>query len=779
MAAAQIQNTLKDNVFDYVGRDVLSHNTINHIYPAAPSSGRSRGYMPAANEKLFGREEDVEEIVQILTRNPLSSHPKRARFALLGAGGQGKTALALEVMAQLAMQACYSAENSIWASCEEATSAELLLNVLYNSLDITRDTHNSIQDILNELRASSDPIILLLDNFETPWNAPGQRGAVSHILRDITRFSHVALFITMRATVAPCEEITWVEKRIQVLDPEASLQLYTAIDDKAQGEEKLTDLLRMLGHMALAVKLMARYGKNTGLMVEELISSYKVTGTAMLGRSEGSDPQNSVAVSICMSLESPLVQHELNAVRLLYIVAMLPSGATLDTLRQYWAPNLQNLESALQPLLEASLLECRSTTYFVIPVIRSYLLDSSRLLRDIRNLIVAAACNFLQQYQDINPGQPSFIDDMKARAKEEINLQAILLDTSESNPEVIEALCILAWHQFRVRPRLEVIEYAVKLISKLAAQRLIGDVLDLYAAILYALNRFHDSLQQRKLAREAYLAASEPALAARTLLNIADISTSIDSEFDEIRLIEQAQQEFESIYSPQPTQPHRILRPLLRLRNRFKKSGTITAKQQSIPVEYMIDCLWHLGKAHSRKRNHSEAVQCLREARDLSAAGSFHGAHCAQELAWAYQHLWQLNEAEEWGVLALAEWREMGSNLQYTLCTLGMVYISKSEYNKAISCLEEGLDSAKAWGDLQWSADFLLELGQAQMKKGNGDDARVSFTEALGHYRNLQGVAEWMLISQYYLDKLEDPSRVPTSEERRALRYTNHNKDLL
>ncbi|KAJ7584800.1 hypothetical protein C8J56DRAFT_862338, partial [Mycena floridula] len=517
MAAPQI---LRDTVFEHVGRDILSHNTINHIYPTTPSSGRSRGYMPAPNGKLFGREEDVEGIVRILMRNPSSAHPKRARFALLGAGGQGKTALALEVMAQLAIKGCYLGKNGVWISCEEATSAELLLNVIYTSLDITQDSHNTIQDILAELGQSSDPIILLLDNFETPWNAPGQRGAVSRILRDIGQFAHVALFITMRATVAPCEEITWEEKRIQALAPEASLQLFTAIYEKAQGEAKLRELLEMLGHMALAVKLMARYGKNTEYTVEQLICSYKVTGTAMLGRNEGSDPQNSVTVSIRMSLESSLVKDELNANRLLNIIAMLPSGTTINTLRQYWARNLPNLDSSLQPLLEASLLERWSSTYFVIPVIRSYLLDPSRLPSDVRNSMVAAAINFLQQHQDTDPGQLSFIADMKARTIEEINLQSILLNTSEPKPQIIESLHTLAAHQYRVRPRLEVIEHAVELVSKLADQCLVGDVLHLYAIILKAINRFNDCLQQRKLARTAFLAASEPALAAWTLLDL-------------------------------------------------------------------------------------------------------------------------------------------------------------------------------------------------------------------------------------------------------------------
>ncbi|KAJ7578849.1 hypothetical protein C8J56DRAFT_868486 [Mycena floridula] len=443
--------------------------TINHNYPAAKASAsRVRGYMPAANEKLFGRDPEIEKIVKILTAKSSSTKSKRARvaqifrrkpallnskhLALLGAGGQGKTATALKVMAHPAMKQFYSRENSLWVPCDEATSPEMFLHILYNSLAITVDTHNTLEDILNELRKTSKPIILLLDNFETPWNAPEARGTMAHILQDIAQFPHVALFVTMRATVAPCEEIEWEEMRIQTLDPAASHQLFVSIYPESQEDSKLSELLDMLGHMALAVKLMARYGKNTRQKAAQLISGYQVTGTSMLGSVQGSDRQNSVSVSICMSLESSLVKNELNAAILLQMIAMLPSGTSPETLHQWWAQNLENLNGALRVLLEASLLEQRTTTYFVLPVIRSYLLEPSHFSTNIHDSMIKAACSFLQQYNCITLGQQSFQNHMDARAIEEINLQSILLQTSESNLDVINALHTLAWHQYHVRP---------------------------------------------------------------------------------------------------------------------------------------------------------------------------------------------------------------------------------------------------------------------------------------------------------------------------------------
>ncbi|KAJ7596115.1 hypothetical protein C8J56DRAFT_395717 [Mycena floridula] len=408
---------------------------------------RSRGYMPAPNDKLYGRDKEIEEIVRILTAKPESQQSplarriftmksgssqsgKRVRFALLGAGGQGKTALALKVMAHPAIRRCYSMKNSVWVPCEGASSPALLLDVLITSLAIIKDTHNTIKDILDELRRTSQPIILLLDNFETPWNSPGGRGAVASILRDLAQFPHVALFITMRATVAPCEEIDWEERRIQALNPNASFQLFVTVYPKSREDDRLSELLEILGHMALAVKLMARYGKNTRCTVEELISRYTITGTAMLGPTQGSDPQNSVAISISTSLESALVRGELNAHILLSIIAMLPSGTALDTLQQWWAPNLENFDGALRALLEASLLEHGTTTYFVLPVIRSYLLEDSRMPSNIHDSLVHAASKFLKQHRSTIPGEESFQHDMQTRAAEEINLQSILLQTT-------------------------------------------------------------------------------------------------------------------------------------------------------------------------------------------------------------------------------------------------------------------------------------------------------------------------------------------------------------
>ncbi|KAJ7596246.1 hypothetical protein C8J56DRAFT_397353 [Mycena floridula] len=768
-SGSHVYSIVKDNNFGNVGGNLLSNNTtINHNYPTAAKNRRARGYMPAPNDKLYGRDKEIEEIVRIVTAKPESRRSpltrifttksgsaqsgKRVRFALLGAGGQGKTALALKVMAHPAIRQCYSMKNSVWVPCEEASSPALLLDVLVTSLAITKDTHNTIEDILDELRRTSQPIILLLDNFETPWNSSGGRGVVASILRDLAQFPHVALFITMRATVAPCEEIDWEERRIQALNPKASFQLFVTVYPKSQEDDKLPELLEMLGHMALAVKLMARHGKNTGYTVQDLIFRYTITGTAMLGPTQGSDPQNSVAISISTSSESALVRGELNAHILLSIIAMLPSGTTLNTLQQWWALDLENFDGALRALLEASLLEHGSTTYFVLPVIRSYLLEDSRMPSNIHDSMVQAASKFLIQHHSTIPGEESFQQDKKMRAIEEINLQSILLETKTPSPEAIKALVTLAWHQYRIRPRTEVIEHALELASQSQDQKLAAQVSDCYAAILLALRRLEESLKQRQLARDAFLAASVTADAAMTLLNIARVSVHLNASFNEIPLIEQAQKELESM-----DQSNKQVR------------------------RTMVRCLWCLATSHSRQSNHSNAIQHLTHVRNLYVDLPLERVDCASQLALAYQGLGQLNEAEKWAVLSVNERKEMGAYLGPGLQCLGLIHISNGKYDQAVECLVEGLESTRAHMDAHGTANILAELGRVFMKKGMRDEARASFVEALTNYGNLEGssVANGKMICHYYLEKVDDSSRVPTSRENDALSATWHHEDML
>ncbi|KAJ7596212.1 hypothetical protein C8J56DRAFT_819685 [Mycena floridula] len=727
--------------------------------------------MPASNTLLYGRDLDLDFIVEHLLREPETPASKRARFALLGTGGMGKSSLALKVMRDPRLLAVFREYDQLWLPCVQATSFALLLDTIHSALDITGDTKNILNDILNELR-SSKPLLLLFDNFETPWNILGARGEVAQFLRDVDAIPHIALFITMRATVAPCEEIPWTEMRIKPLEVESSHRLYTEIDTKARDDQKLSELLEMLGNMPLAVKLMARQGKSTGCTVKELTESYLKIGTAMLGPSEGSDPQNSVSISISMSLDSPQIKLEPNAVVLLCRISLLPTGASFQTLEKWWASDIPNLQNALQALLEASLLERCTTTYFVLPVIRSHVLDPSRFPEQVRTYMVTAACDFLERHSCVVPGQPSYKEDMTERRIQEINLQALLLQTEH---------LVLAHHHLHTRARTEVIEHAMKLASDLGDQDFIGQVSYCYATILSSLNRFGQALEQYKVAREAYLATSQHRDAAIVLLEIAFMTTFLDPVTDEIPLIQQAQLELEAIHHPKLNHRQRFLRKFLSFGTRFKKEGSKKPKE-----EWETDDPWttavyleRIGRAYYRQNRYSDTITHFIKARNLRIKSSSHASHCTLWLARACRGLQQYDEAEKWGLLSLEERKEIRDDVDSGLLILGQISISRGQYDQAIERLQHSLCMAKSRNDQRYITLALIELGRAYMKKEETDDARASFMEALTCGGPAEGLQRQMVICRYYLDKLVDPLRVPTEEQMVALSVTDHKEDIL
>ncbi|KAJ7577740.1 hypothetical protein C8J56DRAFT_1031389 [Mycena floridula] len=747
--------------------------------PSISLTYHGRGYMPASTI-LFGRDPDVDFIVNQLIWQPESPESKCARFAILGTGGMGKTAVAVKVVQDARLLECYPKDYQAWFPCVQATSFSLLLDTVHSALDLPSDTKNTLNAILNALGSSAKPMILLFDNFETPWNAPGARAEVVQFLRDIDAIPHVAIFVTMRATVPPCEEIKWTEMRIQPLDPKASFQLYTGIDTKAQGDEKLFELLEMLGGMPLAVKLMARQGRNTGCTVKQLMESYQKIGPAMLGPTKNSDAQNSVSISISLSVNSPQVNAEPDAYELLCRISLLPAGTTFQALQTLWASNIRNLQSPLQALLDTSLLEPSMAAYYVLPVIRSYVLDSQHFPDSIQNSMIEASCTFLEHHSSIEPGEPSYKDDMASRLIEEINLQSILLKTTSSEPHFIQGLLTLARHQYRIRPRTEVIQHAVKLISSVMAQKLVGDVFHCYAWILHDLNDWKESLYQFNPARQAYLEGSEPRDAALTLLDIALVSSYTNSETNEIPLIEQAKLELETLQSPKHNQLRRHFLSLLAVLRNWLKKGTGQPRNTStIDNEDLASCLIRLGRAYSRQSDHSKAIEHLTYAYNLCPEFSFDQAICAQNLAKSYHRLQQHKKAKKWGLLALEQWKDLGeSQVSIVLRILGMIDISKGQYDQAIEYLKESLDVAQTRDDQLQIGLTWLELGRAHMKKERTNDAQASFIEALTHFGPLQEVEEEMVVCRFYLAKLKNPSHLPTEEEWNALDVTDHEGDL-
>jgi hypothetical protein len=221
-----------------------------------PSDAVVRQEIPLKPEVFYGRDDFVQDITQLLLQEETS------HVCILGPGGMGKTSVSLAVVESALIEERFPGGNLVWVPCIEATSATLLLEILYIQLQVPGDKQVTLEKIISELDASKKPHLILLDNFETPWNAPGgTQKQVGDILRRLAKLSHVAILVTMRGRYPPCDKaIKWQSKDIEATDEAACLRIYHDINPGSENDPDVSRLLATLGHMPFAVTLMAKLG---------------------------------------------------------------------------------------------------------------------------------------------------------------------------------------------------------------------------------------------------------------------------------------------------------------------------------------------------------------------------------------------------------------------------------------------------------------------------------------------------------------------------------------
>ncbi|KAF5345177.1 hypothetical protein D9758_009683 [Tetrapyrgos nigripes] len=445
---------------------------------------------PPRSRIFYGRDELVNNLAKKLV--PALNDTEQVFLALLGTGGMGKTSAALAVVEHQLVLERYGASR-FWVPCEKATSFSLLLDILYDSLCINKKTGQTLDDILTELEPpSGKPALqpyrlLLLDNFETPWNLDSQR-EVEKLLLELMNISRLSIVITMRANQPPTDQ-KWEIELIKPVDAEASVRIYTEIYPKTS-----TKGLYELLDTATPTRL---------------LRDWRLEGPDVLTTADdGAD--NMINKSIALSIDKPPMSKSTDALRLLNLLAFFPAPLPHEHLAEYWVPETINQLKAVSVLSNTALVELTDATVFVIPVVRSYIVRRTLQpdLAATRAHIHRVCCSLLALHKS-SPGDNSYVADKAFILSQEVNFQSIILDaTSEPkanvSPEILEALLTLSWHQCWTRPRLDLVEHTLSVAKKALNAKYEAESQACSAEMYFLLNQFDQAIERVSLAHSQF-----------------------------------------------------------------------------------------------------------------------------------------------------------------------------------------------------------------------------------------------------------------------------------
>ena len=237
--------------------------------------------------------------------------------------------------------------NRWFIPCEGATTPQGLVSIIANRLELSGDKLFDRIILFFEAHRT----VLVLDNFETPWETVETRNTIEDMLARLAAIKTLTLLVTMRGSERPFET-AWTRPFVAPLMPldlPAARLTFVTISDSPKDDPHIEELLNVLGNLPLAIALMANLAQSE--TPEVLLMRWYSENTAMLTR--GPEHRlSSLEISIKISLDGPRMRQNPDANRLLRILAVLPHGSKdLEEI----APDIPNVHKAATVLKQVGL----------------------------------------------------------------------------------------------------------------------------------------------------------------------------------------------------------------------------------------------------------------------------------------------------------------------------------------------------------------------------------------------------------------------------------------
>ncbi|THU84259.1 TPR-like protein [Dendrothele bispora CBS 962.96] len=701
---------------------------------------------PAVPIVFTGREKLVEQGVTILCQQ---AH----RFlAILGAGGMGKTSLAIHIMDSALSQNKFG-ERCYFIPCELCKDTESLVQGLIHVMELTVQENKSKQRVLFDyFHAANSALLIVFDNLETPWNHGDSRIAVKNLLEKTAKYDKVSLIVTMRGPDGP-GDIPWErlgdQSGIPTLLPlpaKEAFKAFAKLQSSDDSESQIDSLLYQLEYVPLAIRLSAQHVKKIPL--EALIKMWEKDKTSVL--TEGRVPGRLTSVSFSIDLSIQIFRIEGRTLELLSTISFLPDGIPL------WVKHLdqmfpgEGLSVNVAALLESSLIYEQNEGLKMLAPVKEHVHSNYPIGQaDVDQLEMFYGLflkNLPRNKKEAQPGLQLHINNIEKIYKAQIS-------SGHSKTSSIAAVKKMGgfgrFHSVSIG-LIDLILEKDKNVQK-------DDEVDLKLTRAYRLQwmgSFHNAEAQIMsvkdcLNEEGNVSQSE----ARILGRCYDILRSIyyaQTQYDKaINMTLQAQKYFKQSENQwAQANSMRWLGNIYFGQSRYKEASDMISEAQQLCQQIgdklgIAECLQRLADIYLMQGKIDKAINMISDAQKQfqTFGNQMRAAECLLSLGEIYRKQKKYDEATEMIMRAQKQFEEIGDKRGVANClsTLGRIYINQAQYGEAVDTLSNAQIQYQNIGRIVDVAWCYQHLGMTYSLQGQYEKAKEAFTEALEFLKGFPG----------------------------------------